>query len=95
MSDPFANRADALHRKRLVMERDADEDDLFALGDMIPPIELVQEMAEHTPSEVSADDFDATCRQWLETAFAEDGMSDEDRSRIDELWRRARERCAA
>lgn len=42
MPDPFfANRADAWHRTLLPMERDADEEDLFALGYMISTIELV------------------------------------------------------
>lgn len=41
MSDPFVNRADAWHRTLLTTERNADEEDLFALGYMISTIELV------------------------------------------------------
>ncbi|SHE90019.1 YfcL protein [Modicisalibacter ilicicola DSM 19980] len=95
MPDPFAQRAETLHRTLLDMERDAAEEDLFAIGYMIPQIGLVLEMAEYDPSEVEAEDFDATYWQWLESTFAEDGMSDEDRSRIEQLWEGARDHSAA
>lgn len=45
----------------------------------------------HADAEV----FDATDWQWLESAFVEDGMSEEDRARIEELRQRARERSTA
>ena len=46
MSDPFAQRAKAVQQTLLVMEENADDSELFALGYMIPQIGLVQEMAE-------------------------------------------------
>ena len=95
MPDPFAKRAENLHHVLLDMERDADEADLFAIGYMIPQIGLVLEMAEYQPSEVEAEDFDATYWRWLESTFAEDGMNDEDRARVQQLWEHARQRCAA
>ena len=61
MSDPFAQRAKAVQQTLLVMEQNADDSELFALGYMIPQIGLVQEMAEYDPAEVAADDFDAPC----------------------------------
>lgn len=95
MSDPLANRAENLHQTLLHMEQEAAEEDLFALGYMIPQIALVMELADYDPTDVIAEDFDATYWQWLESAFAEDSMTVEDRARIEELWNRARERCAA
>ncbi|MGC3875141.1 hypothetical protein ACPF7Z_17970 [Halomonas sp. GXIMD04776] len=90
MSDPFADRAQALHRTLLVMENDAAEDDLFAVGYMIPQIGLVLEMADYDANAVDAEDFDVTYWQWLESTFAEDGMSEYDRTRIAQLWAQAR-----
>ncbi|KFF50035.1 hypothetical protein GY26_04525 [Gammaproteobacteria bacterium MFB021] len=89
MSDPFAQRAQAVQRTLLEMEENAAENDLFALGYMIPQIGLVQEMADYDPAEVVAEDFDATYWQWLESTFAQDGMSDADRAQIAALWQRA------
>lgn len=89
MPDPFLKRAEAIKKTLLAMESEAPDEDLFALGYMIPQIELVQEMAQYEPSEVTAEDFDVTYRQWLETTFMEDGMESDDRQRIDELWQSA------
>ncbi|ART64482.1 YfcL family protein [Kushneria marisflavi] len=89
MPDPFLKRAEAIKKTLLAMESEAPDEDLFALGYMIPQIELVQEMAQYEPLEVTAEDFDVTYRQWLETTFMEDGMESDDRQRIDELWQSA------
>lgn len=89
MQDPFLERAENIKQTLLVMESEAPDEDLFALGYMIPQVELVQEMAEYDPARVSAEDFDATYGQWLESTFAEDGMSPDDRARIEELWHSA------
>nr|WP_298415273.1 hypothetical protein [uncultured Halomonas sp.] len=89
MSDPFVDRAKALHRTLLAMEGNAAEDDLFALGYMIPQIELVLELADYDASTVAAEDFDATYWQWLESTFMEDSMSEDDRIRIAQLWEQA------
>lgn len=95
MSDPFAARADAVQHTLLSMEREAIPSDLFALGYMIPQIGLVLEMAEYDPHDVTADDFDHTYWEWLEIAFGQDGMNDNDRQRIQELWHSALERADA
>ncbi|WP_106478257.1 YfcL family protein [Phytohalomonas tamaricis] len=89
MTDPFTARADAVQNILLEMERKAAPDDLFALGYMIPQIGLVLEMAEYEPQDVSSDDFDHTYWQWLEIAFGQDSMNDNDRQRIEELWHSA------
>ncbi|WP_048306608.1 YfcL family protein [Halomonas sp. PR-M31] len=90
MSDPFVGRAQKLQRTLLAMEDNAAEDDLFALGYMIPQIGLVLEMADYDASTVEAEDFDATYWQWLESTFREDSMSEDDRLRIAQLWEHAR-----
>lgn len=89
MTDLFAQRAQAVQETLLAMEQNAEEDELFALGYMIPQIGLVQEMADYDPAEVDAEDFDATYWEWLEGTFAQDGMSEGDREQIAALWRRA------
>lgn len=89
MQDPFLARAEKIRKTLLAMESEAPDEDLFALGYMIPQVELVQEMAEYDPSQVNAEDFDITYGQWLERTFAEDGMSPDDRARIEELWHSA------
>ncbi|MFC0338571.1 YfcL protein [Kushneria avicenniae] len=89
MSDPFLERAENIKKTLLLMESEAPDDDLFALGYMIPQIELVQEMAHYDPEDVTAEDFDATYRQWLESTFMEDAMEADDRRRIEELWQNA------
>ena len=89
MPDPFLKRAEDIKKTLLAMESEAPDEDLFALGYMIPQIELVQEMAQYDASEVTADDFDATYRQWLESTFMEDAMESDDRQRIEELWQHA------
>ncbi|WP_110687397.1 YfcL family protein [Salinicola aestuarinus] len=89
MSDPFAQRATAVQRTLLAMEEKADDDQLFALGYMIPQIGLVQEMADYDPQAVVAEDFDATYWEWLEGTFTQDNMSDADREQIASLWRTA------
>lgn len=85
MQDPFLARAENIKKTLLAMESEAPDEDLFALGYMIPQVELVQEMAEYDPAQVSAEDFDVTYAQWLESTFLEDGMSPDDRARIEEL----------
>ncbi|MFC0268456.1 YfcL family protein [Kushneria aurantia] len=92
MQDPFQQRAERIRTTLLAMEGEAPDDDLFALGYMIPQVELVLEMAEYDPQQVDADTFDATYRDWLEHTFSEDGMSCEDRQRIEALWQQARSR---
>ncbi|MDF3917370.1 hypothetical protein BC443_01500 [Salinicola sp. MIT1003] len=94
MSDPFAQRAKAVQQTLLVMEENADDSELFALGYMIPQIGLVQEMAEYDPAEVEAEDFDATYWQWLESTFAQDNMSEADQEQIASLWQTAAARAA-
>ncbi|WP_456267344.1 hypothetical protein M1D97_08645 [Kushneria sp. AK178] len=94
MSDPFLERADNIKKTLLLMESEAPDDDLFALGYMIPQIELVQEMAQYDPEDVTGEDFDTTYRQWLESTFTEDAMASDDRRRIEELWRSALNRTA-
>ncbi|GHB09686.1 YfcL family protein [Salinicola rhizosphaerae] len=89
MTDLFAQRAQAVQETLLTMEQNAEEDELFALGYMIPQIGLVQEMADYDPAEVDAEDFDATYWEWLEGTFAQDSMSEGDREQIAALWRRA------
>ncbi|WP_299261984.1 hypothetical protein [uncultured Kushneria sp.] len=89
MPDPFLKRAEDIKKTLLAMESEAPDEDLFALGYMIPQIELVQEMAQYDASEVTAEDFDATYRQWLESTFMEDAMESDDRQRIEELWQHA------
>ncbi|REC96287.1 YfcL family protein [Kushneria indalinina] len=94
MSDPFLNRAENIKKTLLAMESEAPDNDLFALGYMIPQIELVQEMAQYDPEDVTGEDFDATYRQWLESTFMEDAMASDDRQRIEELWQSAMSRTA-
>lgn len=89
MSDPFAQRADAVQRALLTMEENARDDQLFALGYMIPQIGLVQEMADYDPAAVVAEDFDATYWEWLQDTFAQDNMGEEDRAQIASLWQAA------
>ena len=89
MPDPFLKRAEDIKKTLLAMESEAPDEDLFALGYMIPQIELVQEMAQYDASEVTAEDFDATYRQWLESTFMADAMESDDRQRIEELWQHA------
>ncbi|WP_251978037.1 YfcL family protein [Salinicola avicenniae] len=89
MSDPFAQRARSVQETLLAMEANADDQDLFALGYMIPQIGLVQEMAEYDPADVTPEDFDATYWQWLESTFAQDNMSEADRDQIAALWQTA------
>ncbi len=94
MPDPFLKRAEAIKKTLLLMETEAADEDLFALGYMIPQIELVQEMAQYEPDDVTAEDFDVTYRQWLESTFMEDGMEGDDRQRIEELWQSAASRTS-
>lgn len=89
MPDPFLKRAEDIKKTLLAMESEAPEEDLFALGYMIPQIELVQEMAQYDPEDVTSEDFDTTYRQWLESTFMEDAMESDDRQRIEELWQSA------
>ncbi|WP_438767286.1 hypothetical protein [Kushneria sp. TE3] len=92
MPDPFSRRAESIKKTLLAMESEAPDEDLFALGYMIPQIELVQEMAQYDPETVTAEDFDATYRQWLESTFMEDAMESDDRQRIEQLWHSATSR---
>ncbi|MCM2130730.1 hypothetical protein [Larsenimonas rhizosphaerae] len=89
MQDLFLARGDAIKQQLLHMESQAAEDDLFALGYLIPQTELVQEMADYNADDVTADDFDETFEHWLLTAFDQDHMGDTDRQRITELWQNA------
>ncbi|RKR06135.1 YfcL protein [Kushneria sinocarnis] len=92
MQDPFVARAYQLKSTLLAMEQEAGDEDLFSIGYMIPQLELVLEMAEYDPAEVSAEEFDHTYQDWLEMAFDQDGMEDPDRYRIRELWHQALKR---
>ncbi|MFD2189890.1 YfcL family protein [Pistricoccus aurantiacus] len=86
MTDPLADRAAAIHEALRHMENHADEDQLFALGYLIPQVPLVMEMAEYEPENVEPEDFDALFAEWLEGTFAEDAMSPQDRGQILMLW---------
>ncbi|WP_161598988.1 YfcL family protein [Aidingimonas lacisalsi] len=89
MPDPLARRADAIHQALVVMEQQADDDDLFALGYLIPQVPLVMEMVEYDPENVLAEDFDDVFLEWLNDAFTNDAMSQDDQHHIRRLWDRA------
>ncbi|WP_348816055.1 hypothetical protein NFG57_09510 [Halomonas sp. H10-59] len=89
MHDPIAARADAIHDALIDMERDASAEELFPLGYLIPQIPLVVDQLDYDPSEVTSDDFDAVFHEWLDGAFAQDGMSDADQSAVRALFNQA------
>lgn len=95
MSDPLARRADAIHQALLGMERQAGDDQLFALGYLIPQVPLVMEMVEYDPHQVVAEDFDAIFLEWLDGTFAQDSMSQADQDDIRQLWEQACTRADA
>lgn len=89
MQDPFLERAESIKKTLLTMESEAPDEDLFALGYMIPQVELVIEMAQYEAQEVTGEDFDVTYWQWLENTFAEDSMNADDKQHIERLWQTA------
>ncbi|GHC27255.1 YfcL family protein [Aidingimonas halophila] len=95
MPDPLARRADAIHQTLIVMEQDAEADDLFALGYLIPQVPLVMEMVEYDPENVVPEDFDDVFLEWLNNAFADDAMSQHDQDHIRQLWDQARRQSNA
>ncbi|MCM5703416.1 hypothetical protein [Larsenimonas salina] len=95
MPDLFLKRGEAIKARLLEMESQASEEDLFELGYLIPQVELVLEMADYDPADVTADDFDATYEHWLSMAFDQDAMNDADRDRIHTLWEDARQTASA
>ncbi|MGJ8524533.1 hypothetical protein LMG33818_000241 [Halomonadaceae bacterium LMG 33818] len=82
MSDPFNTRGEHIKASLLQQESQGHEDDLFALGYMIPQIEIVLDHAEYDPHNVHAEDFDETYREWLQHSFAQDSMSVDDREQV-------------
>lgn len=89
MSDPFNTRGERIKASLLQMERQGHEDNLFALGYMIPQIEIVLDHAEYDPHTVHAEDFDETYREWLQHSFAQDSMGVDDREQVTQLLDKA------
>jgi len=89
MSDPFNTRGERIKAFLLQEESQCHEDDLFALGYMIPQIEIVLDHAEYDPRGVHAEDFDETYREWLQHSFAQDSMSVDDREHVIRLFDKA------
>lgn len=89
MHDPIAARADAIHDALLAMERNAETDDLFPLGYLIPQIPLVVDQLDYDPTNVEGEDFDAVFHQWLDGTLAEDGMSDADQLAVRQFFNQA------
>lgn len=82
----YNKRAQQLHLTLSEMEQTAPAEQLFALGYLIPQIELV---AEH--ADVADDaDFDQVFETWLSQVFNEDDLSQEDRDEIHSVWHQAR-----
>ncbi|ODC03810.1 hypothetical protein BFW38_09915 [Terasakiispira papahanaumokuakeensis] len=87
MQPPAYNkRAQQLHFTLSEMEQTAPAEQLFALGYLIPQIELVAEHAD-IPDDA---DFDQVFETWLSQVFNEDDLSQEDRDEIHSVWHQAR-----
>lgn len=85
--DSFIERADKLSHILREMEQFAAEDDLFALGYLIPQLTLVAEYVEPESN------FDQCFTRWLEQVFADDKLSLNDQQQIMTLWQTAIERA--
>ncbi len=81
--DSFSARADQLSDTLRQMEQSAGDDQLFALGYLIPQLTLVAEYVE------PEDNFDACFTRWLHQVFDDDQMVEEDRQQILALWQQA------
>lgn len=81
--DSFRARADQLSDTLRQMEQNAGDDQLFALGYIIPQLTLVAEYVE------PEDNFDACFTRWLHQVFDDDQMAAEDRQQILVLWQQA------
>jgi hypothetical protein len=81
--DSFSARADQLSNILRQMEQSAEDDQLFALGYMIPQLTLVAEYVE------PEDSFDACFTQWLYQVFDDDNLTSEDQQEIIGLWQEA------
>jgi len=80
----FSQRADQLADVLKQMEMRAKEEQLFALGYLIPPLTLVAEYVE------SEEDFDACFDRLLQPVFSDDQMSRTDQKALLQLWQDAR-----
>ncbi|OPX55884.1 YfcL protein [Oceanospirillum multiglobuliferum] len=85
--DSFIERADKLSHILREMEKSAAEDELFALGYLIPQLTLVAEYVEPQPH------FDQCFTDWLEQVFADDKLSINDQKQIMTLWQSAIEKA--
>ncbi len=85
MTTTFTARGEQLVTILRTQEQQADGDQLFAFGYLIPQVELV---AYNAAGE--ADDFDTVFWQQIEAAFVEDNMSAEDRALITATWEQAK-----
>lgn len=83
----FSQRADQLAEVLKEMEQQAEDDQLFALGYLIPQLTLVAEYVE------PENDFDHCFTRWLHQVFADDGMAEQDQQEILQLWEQARQKA--
>lgn len=85
--DAFSERADRLSHILRDMEQTAADDELFALGYLIPQLTLVAEYVEPQPH------FDQCFTRWLEQVFSDDKLSPQDQAQIMTLWQSAIEKA--
>jgi len=85
----FSQRADQLAVVLKQMEIQAKEEQLFALGYLIPQLTLVAEYVEPET------DFDACFERWLSQVFTDDKMSNTDQQEILQLWQDAKQQATA
>lgn len=83
----FSQRADQLAGILRQIEQQAEEEQLFALGYIIPQLTLVAEYVE------PEDNFDTCFTRWLHQVFADDRINEQDRQEILQLWQQVLEQA--